>query len=178
MLTRSQNALYWREWSAAKRALMLSASPARTRETWTKLEENTRRHEITIRALGADKSHVDFTNAEFDQVLGELRAISKPGDLNAQLRQVRGAHRRAEWSLDRLMRKLGVDRNYVQGIVDQMFEPVIIPASFAMWDRERRRTTAPRKLLDKLTESELKKVIIALRKQLKRQREPAEVAPF
>lgn len=157
MLSDRQNSLYWLEWAAAKRALM----PGRS--TWTKLEENTRRHEITIRALGADKSHLDFSNADFDQVLGELRAISKPGDLNAQLRQVRGAHRRAEWSLHRLMVKLGVDRNYVQGIIDRMdFEhagPIRHPS------------------LDELTEPELKKVIIALRKHSRRKREPAEV-PF
>jgi hypothetical protein len=53
MLTRAQNALYWREWSAAKRALM----PAR--ETFTKLEETTRRHELHVQAIGEEKSHVD-----------------------------------------------------------------------------------------------------------------------
>jgi hypothetical protein len=155
MITPRQNALYWREWAAAKRALM----PGRS--TWTKLEENTRRHEITIKALGYDKSHLDFTNADFDQVLGELRAISQPGNLNAQLRQVRGAHRRAEWSLHRLMRKLGVDRNYVQCIIDHMdFEH----AGFV--------TRHPK--LDDLTFEELQKVIIALRKQAKRK----EAVPF
>jgi hypothetical protein len=166
MLTRAQNNLYWREWSAAKRALMPG------RDTWTKHEENERRHLAHVHALGHDKSHLDFTNDDFDKVLGELRAISKPGDLNAQLRQVRGAHRRARYALDQLIRELGVDRNYVEAIIDQM--AFLHPSSFS-----------PHPSLDSLTEPELKKVIIALRKQVKRAREqvtraqpePAEV-PF
>lgn len=167
-MTRAQNALYWREWSAAKRALMPG------RETWTKHEENTRRHAITIEALGHDKSHLDFSNSDFDKVLGALRAISKPGDLNAQLRQVRGAHRRARYALDQLMRELQVDRNYVQGVVDQMnfggtpafsFSDALRPDA---WQRERERAKVPKRLLEELTEPELKKVIIALRKQVRR----------
>ncbi len=155
----AQNSLYWREWAAAKRALM----PGRS--TWTKLEETERRHEITIEALGIDKSHLDFDNADFDKVLGALRAISKPGDLNAQIRQARGQHRRMHYELDRLMEKLGVDRNYVQGVVDQM--AFHHPSSI---------THHPS--IDDLTADELKKVLIALRKQTKRPtREPAEV-PF
>lgn len=175
MLTRAQNALYWREWSAAKRALMPG------RETWTKLEEETRRHELHREALGHDKSHLDFTNDDFDKVLGALRAISKPGDLNAQLRQVRGAHRRARFALDQLIAEHGVDRNYVQGIIDQMF-PTRAPApdrARDRWQDEHDQPARPRKLLGELTVDELKKVIIALRKQVKRaQRQPAEVPPF
>lgn len=176
----AQNALYWREWSATKRALMSQigrGGPGRS--TWTKFEENTRRHEITLKALGHDKSHVDFSNSEFDLVLAELRAISRPDDLNAQLRQTRGAHIRAQHLLDRLMRQLGVDRNYVQGVIDQMF-PTRAPAPDRprdRWQDERDQPSRPRRLLDQLTGPELQKVIIALRKQLKRQRQPEEV-PF
>lgn len=151
-----QTALYWREWSAAKLALMSG------RETWTKLEETMRRHAIHLETLGTDKSSRDFTNTDFDQILGAFRAISRPGDLNAQLRQIRGAHRRAEWALDRLMRKLGVDRNYVQGVIDHM-------------DFEHEGSAIRHPNLDDLTFQELEKVIIALRKQTKRQR---DLAPF
>ncbi len=34
-----------------------------------------------------DKSHLDFTNEDFDRVLAEFRAVSRPDDLAAQLRQ-------------------------------------------------------------------------------------------
>lgn len=159
MITPRQNALYWREWAAAMRALMLE------RSTWTKLEENTARHLVTMEALGIDKSHLEFTNADFDKVLGALRAISQPGNLNAQLRQVRGQHRRMEWALDRLMKKLGVDRNYVQAVVDRM-------------DFEHRTSATLHPKLEDLTAPELEKVLIALRKQVKRKKDndPAELA--
>ena len=151
MLTQAQNALYWREWSAAKRALMPS------RVTWTKHEEETRRHELHIRALDVDKSHLDFDNDDFDKVLGALRAISRPNDLNAQLHQVRGTHRRARHALDVLMIGLGVGRNYVQGVVDKM-------------NFEHRGSATLHPSVNDLTVDELKKVIIALRKQAKRKR--------
>ncbi len=73
-----QNALYWREWAAAKRALM----PGRA--TWTKYEENEHRHELHLEALGQEKSHLEFDNDDFDHVLSAFRAKSRPGDLKAQ----------------------------------------------------------------------------------------------
>ncbi len=146
-MTPKQNNLYWREWSAAHKA-----------------DPKADRHQLHVEALGHDKSHLDFTNDDFDKVLGAFRAISRPGDLNAQLRQIRGQHRRALYILERLMRQLGVDRNYVQAVIDQM--QIEHPTAFT------RHPT-----LDDLTAPELEKVIIALRKQAKRQCEPAE-APF
>lgn len=182
MITSRQNALYWREWAAAKRALMPG------RETWTKLEENERRHDITIEALGRDKSHLEFTNADFDKVLGALRAISKPGDLNAQIRQARQQDIRARYVLDRLMVKLGKGRNYVQGVIDKIYNDDPAPdlnklpleeRAAARWQRERARDSRPRKLMENLTADEMKPVLNALREQVKRRRNaaPAEV-PF
>lgn len=46
------------------------------------------RHELHRRALGYGKSSKDFTNAEFDKVLAALRAISEPGNLDAQLNAI------------------------------------------------------------------------------------------
>jgi hypothetical protein len=45
------------------------------------------RHCLHVKALGLDKSHLDFTNEDLDQVLAEFRAISQPDNLAAQLRQ-------------------------------------------------------------------------------------------
>jgi hypothetical protein len=173
MITPRQNALYWREWAAAKRALM----PGRS--TWTKYEESQRRHKVTIDSLGYDKSHSEFTNKEFDLVLGGLRAISQPGNLGAQLRQVRGDHVRALYALERVMKKLGVDRNYVQGIIDHMdfSAPDGRDPDRDRWEEERERSARPRKFFGELTFPELQKVIIALRLQLKRKNERAEHRP-
>lgn len=74
-MTTAQDKLYWREWAAVKRMAGDEAS------------ENLR-HDLHIRALGEDKSHKDFSNAEFDLVLGAFRAVSRPADVDAQLRQL------------------------------------------------------------------------------------------
>jgi hypothetical protein len=113
-LSRNQNALYWREWSAAKRALMPG------RETWTKDEETNRRHELHIQALGEEKSHVDFSNDDFDKVLAAFRAVSRPGDLNAQLHALNGQRKRLMFGIRRLAKSMGADEFYVAGIVRTM----------------------------------------------------------
>jgi hypothetical protein len=45
-----------------------------------------KRHELHKRALGVDKSSLDLTNAEFDKVLAVFSGISRPADLNTQIR--------------------------------------------------------------------------------------------
>lgn len=72
-MTMKQNALYWSEWSLAKKAGHLSECE---------------RHTIHIEALGEDKSHKDFANEDFDKVLAAFRAISRPTSLNSQVRQI------------------------------------------------------------------------------------------
>lgn len=69
-MTSAQTKLYWREWSAAKKAGAL-ADPDR--------------YELHEEALGEHKSSKDFTNDDLDKVLAAFRAISKPTDLNAQI---------------------------------------------------------------------------------------------
>ena len=69
-MTAAQTALYWREWSAVRR-----------------VQPEADRHELHRRALGRDKSSKLFNNGDLDKVLAEFWAISKPGDLNAQMRQ-------------------------------------------------------------------------------------------
>jgi hypothetical protein len=140
MLTRNQNALYWREWSAVRKA-----SPASDR------------HELHVQALGEEKSHVDFTNDDFDKVLAAFRAVSQPGNLNAQLHALNGQSKRLLFGILRLARELaggnslsGAD--YIAGIVRTMN----VEGKLGSDD------------LEQLHPRELTKVMVALRKHEKR----------
>lgn len=135
MLTRNQNALYWREWSAVRKA-----SPASDR------------HELHLQALGEEKSHVDFNNDDFDKVLAAFRAVSQPGNLNAQLHALNGQRKRLLFGIRKLARSMDAGDAYVAGIVRTM--------------------NAEGKLgsddLEQLHPRELTKVMIALRQHEKR----------
>ncbi len=65
-----QKALYFREWARVR-----SVDPSADR------------HALHTLALGTDKSSKEFTNADLDKVLGAFRAVTRPADLNAQVRQ-------------------------------------------------------------------------------------------
>jgi hypothetical protein len=77
-----QEKLYWREWGAVHKA-----------------DPSIDRHELHIAALGEDKSHKHFTNEEFDKVLGQMRAISRPTDLAGQIRQLNQKKTRLIWKI-------------------------------------------------------------------------------
>jgi len=79
-----QNSLYWREWAAVHRA-----------------DPQADRHELHIRALGKDRSMKDLTNAEFDKVLGVFRSITRPADLDGQLRQIEQPRTRLLYTIDK-----------------------------------------------------------------------------
>jgi hypothetical protein len=87
-MTAAQNKLYWREWQAVRQAAPGSST-------------DMHRHALHIQALGRDMSMRDFTNADFDAVLGAFRAISRPADLDAQLRQIDQPRTRALHSIKR-----------------------------------------------------------------------------
>jgi len=89
-MTPLQNSLYFREWGKLRAACQRKGRPVPDR------------HELHIRALGQDKSHLDFTNEDFDRVLAEFRAISRPDDLAAQLRQQDMPRRRLLYTIRRL----------------------------------------------------------------------------
>ena len=98
-MTPAQNKLYWREWAAVRRA-----------------QPDADRHGITAKALGHGKSHLDFTNRDFDLVLGAFRAIHNP-DLNGQLRQDGGDTRRVMHRISETQELLGVYVEDVAGYV-------------------------------------------------------------
>jgi hypothetical protein len=81
-MTKAQASLYWREWGKVRKAA-----------------PETDRHELHVRALGADRSHKEFTNGDLDQVLAEFRVVSEPWNLNAQMRQLNQPRKRLMWSI-------------------------------------------------------------------------------
>ena len=89
-MTALQNSLYFREWGRVRTACRKQGFPVPDR------------HFLHVKALGQDKSHLDFTNGDFDLVLAEFRAISQPDSLAAQLHQQDMPRRRLLYSIRRL----------------------------------------------------------------------------
>lgn len=75
-MTAAQTMLYFREWGRVRDVQKAKGLPC----------GDVQRHALHQRALGTMKSSKDFTNADLDKVLAAMRAITEPGNLNAQLR--------------------------------------------------------------------------------------------
>jgi hypothetical protein len=75
LLTKPQVSRFFREWSAIVRA-----------NGWSHDDSETRRHALLQRAGFASLTIVDKLSG-FDRVLAEIKALSQPADLDAQLRQ-------------------------------------------------------------------------------------------
>ena len=89
-MTPLQNSLYFREWGRVRAVCKQQGLPIPDR------------HALHVKALGQDKSHLDFSNEDFDRVLAEFRAVSQPDNLAAQLRQQDMPRRRLLYSIMRL----------------------------------------------------------------------------
>ncbi len=82
-MTSDQHRKYLFEWGMVRKHFRAQGLEAKACDA--------KRHELHKRALGIDKSSLDLTNAEFDKVLAVFSGISRPADLNTQLRlQVSG----------------------------------------------------------------------------------------
>ena len=103
-MTALQNSLYFREWGKVRAACKSQGFPVPDR------------HSLHVKALGQDKSHLDFSNEDFDRVLAEFRAISQPDNLAAQLRQQDMPRRRLLYSIRRL-----ADEPYWRAIAQDKF---------------------------------------------------------
>jgi hypothetical protein len=108
-LSKSQQAMHWSLWKRVKAKLM----PGRS--TWTKHEEDQRRHELYVQALGEEKSLTQFTNDDLDQVKAAMLAIVEPGNLKAQLAAINGQRTRLLFGIRRL-----APADYVDGLVARM----------------------------------------------------------
>lgn len=81
-MTPKQRSYYWSLWS-------------QVRDQWPDAD----RHELHVQALGKDVSSSLLTNAQFDQVIAEFKAIIDPSNLNAQIRQLRMIRKRLIWKI-------------------------------------------------------------------------------
>lgn len=79
-MTPLQTNLYFREWGKVREHY-------RARGLDPKLCD-AKRHELHKKALGEMKSSKAFKNADLDKVLAVFYAITRPADLNAQLKQI------------------------------------------------------------------------------------------
>lgn len=118
-MTKAQNRLYWREWAKTRRALIGHGR--------TKAEADQERHLLHEKALGYDKSHLDFTNTEFDKILGVFRSWSSPADLNAQMRQQDQPAKRSKHVYDQIIGQINelhpdhdIDQAYVEALAKKM----------------------------------------------------------
>lgn len=96
---------YWNEWKAVKA-----------------VKPDLERHAFHVEIFGEDKSHVDFTNDDFDAFLAACKAITEPGNLQAQLDALNGRKKRLRFGILAAAAALGVGLDYVDGIVRQMNE--------------------------------------------------------
>lgn len=72
-MTSKQESLYWRKWSSV------------CAEQGWKNSDTDMRHSIHAAALGKNKSHKDFNNADFDRVLAWFNKLIQPDSLDPQL---------------------------------------------------------------------------------------------
>ncbi len=79
-MTHAQTMKYFREWGLVRAHFIAKGIDPKQAEN--------KRHQLHKQALGMDKSSKDFTNADLDKVLAAFYAITRPADLNAQLRQL------------------------------------------------------------------------------------------
>lgn len=99
-MTKAQDRLYWREWGAVRKA-----------------HREADRHRLHVQALGYSRSHTEFTNTEFDKVLGAFRALSRPASVASQIRQQDQPRTRMEHRLAEIQACLGLYVTDVAGFV-------------------------------------------------------------
>lgn len=124
-MTPKQNTLYWREWSAAKKAGDLTDA-----DRYTLMEEALcgagLRPAGSADVPSAHLSSKDLTNEDLDKVLAAFRAISRPTSLNAQLRQQAMPKTRLLHRIEQQLQLLAlfVDHpcNYAKSILQDRFD--------------------------------------------------------
>lgn len=163
-MTAAQNTLYWREWAAALRT-MRAASPAPISTS----AASEIRHEMHFNALGCDKSHLDFSNQEFDRVLSVFRATSRPSDIRGQIALQGQEQLRLRHKVSELVTRIGAGPEYVEGIVRVMAgdEQEVV---YGRKNKKKRPGQARLKthIFENLDNNDLMKVIIALQLEVRR----------
>lgn len=103
-----QTQLYWRDWSACRKALVASGLPPQ--------EADAMRTHLTTQALGKSVSSKALTNRQLDRVLAAFRAISRPTDDAAQLHAADQDLIRTRAKLQALTDDAGLTPAYVEGM--------------------------------------------------------------
>jgi hypothetical protein len=87
--------------------------------------DETLRHQLTVEALGENKSSNAFSNEDLDRVLAVLWSHSDPGDLMGQLAQLDQPIARLQWLCQQHLRAAGIEEKgvewYLLGIGRKMF---------------------------------------------------------
>lgn len=109
-MTKAQTSLYWREWQAAKKALVVHQGLLPS-------EADRERHAIHRAELGRDKSSSAFTNRDLDLVLAAFRALSRPDDLQAQI----DAADQPSIRLVHAIGRLGLPDDYLDSLAAQLY---------------------------------------------------------
>ncbi len=91
-MTSAQYRKYLREWGPVRRTFRAQGLSSAACDA--------KRHELHRKALGFDKSSLALSNSEFDAVLAVFSAISRPADLETQLRLQEQTDRRAAMTED------------------------------------------------------------------------------
>ncbi len=81
-------------------------------------DADAKRHAIHIEALGSDKSSLDLTNREFDEVLKRFQAISQPANLRGQIDLEAMPESRKRFAISRLLAALGKDESHVEHLIE------------------------------------------------------------
>jgi hypothetical protein len=119
-MNQAQLGLYRREWGLARKWFRAHGL--------LPMQADAKRHALHKQALGADKSSLDFTNAEFDKVLAAFRAVHDGGNLDAQLRQAEQPEdrmatlrARARDVASDIVLSAGMEAGYLDGLARKVF---------------------------------------------------------
>lgn len=100
-LTRPQQSTFWRKWNALKRAA-----------NWTPEQSESERKALLRRAGFSSLTQVDKLDG-FDRVLAELAAITRPDDLDAQMRELNMPKTRLLFAIGKLSAHLSPPRAHL-----------------------------------------------------------------
>lgn len=88
-MTPKQDRLYW----SLVRAAVAAHCEENGIEKLSAKDASALRHRWHVESLGADKSHTEFSNADFDKVKAHLLALAKPDDFTAAMFEQSAADR-------------------------------------------------------------------------------------
>lgn len=111
-MTRKQQALYFRRWGAARRALRAAGLPPADADAWRK--------RIHRDVTGYECSSRDLTNRDLDSVFACFVALSAADDAEFQARQLDQPMARLRWLIIQCAASLGKPPSYAEAIAQRM----------------------------------------------------------